>query len=1161
MPHRQKFVHLHVHTEYSLLDGACRLPDLIGRAKELGLGTLAVTDHGNMYAAIDFYLQAKAAGLKPIIGCEMYVAPRTRHDKETKEDRSPHHLTLLAKNQAGYRNLLKLASLASLEGFYSRPRVDRELLEKYRTGLVAMSGCASGEVQRALLAGKLKEARAAAEYFKSLWGEDFYLEIMDFDLAETRALRPALVQLSREAGIPLVATNDVHCVRREDAYLQDVLLCIQTNSFLSDEKRLKFESKDFYLKSYEEMAERFADLPEALARTLEIAEKCNLEIETGVLHLPNFQVPEGETPESYLEKLAWDGIKRKYGTLLPPEVIDRVKYELMTIEKMEYASYFLIVADFINWAKSQGIQVGPGRGSAAGSIVSYALGITSVEPLKYGLIFERFLNLERVSMPDIDVDFCFERRGEVIDYVTKKYGGDHVAQIITFGTMAARAAIRDVGRVLQVPLPEVDRIAKLVPFGPDVTLAKALASVKELKSVYEGDERIKQLLDTALQVEGAVRHASVHAAGVVIARAPIMEYAPLQRLDENTLVTQYTMTDLEKIGLLKMDFLGLRNLTMIAHTVEILRQDRGVELDMNALPMNDLRTYSLFSAGETIGIFQLESRGMRALIKDLRPSTFEEIIALQALYRPGPLESGMVEDYVRRKQRKVPIKYELPELQPILKETYGVILYQEQVMEIARKVAGFTMGQADVLRAAMGKKKVKEMERQKEHFIEGAVKRGVSRHKATELFNLCAKFAGYGFNKSHSTSYAVISYQTAFLKANYPAEFMAALLTSVMGNTDKVRLYLSEAKRMGLKILPPDVNESGRNFTVARDGIRFGLTAVKNVGLAAIDSIIGVKAEGGPFRSFEDFYRRVDARAVNKKVAESLIKAGAFDSFERGRAFLLANYEKLMAGINADLKERANGQEALFEIKSEIRNPNLEGKSKFENGKMEEVPEFTPDQLLRMEKELLGLYISSHPLERVRESLEAQTTVTVADLAEMSEGETVKVGGLLTDCKRLVTKRGDAMMLANLEDLTGSIPLVVFPKAYEKCAPFLTDDEAVIVRGKLNRDFRTDELNVQAETVEALEELEKVRSLHVEFVDVKDRQVLPLMKEILALHRGSDPVFVRMDGRSVELNRDHWVEINPDLVEQLEKLLGDGAVNVEFKVAKKKEEEVANGLK
>ncbi|MCU0641519.1 MAG: DNA polymerase III subunit alpha [Candidatus Margulisbacteria bacterium] len=1145
MPHGNKFVHLHCHTEYSLLDGACRVQDLVDRAKELGMPAVAVTDHGNMYATVEFYLAAKQAGIKPIIGCEMYLAPRSRHDKETREDRSPYHLTLLVKNETGYKNLIKLASIASIEGFYSRPRIDRELLEQYHEGLVALSGCSQGEIGRALREGDEAKAVTALQFYRRLWGDDFYLEIMDLGIAELKELKPRLIAFARTHQLPLVATNDVHCVKKEDLYLQDVLVCIQTNSFLDDEKRLKFDSDDFYLKSAAEMAERFGDIPEALANTAVVADKCNFELETGVLHLPNFAVPAGQTPDSFLEKLVWDGIKQKYGTLLPPEVIDRVKYELYTIEKMGYASYFLIVSDFINWAKAQGIQVGPGRGSAAGSIVSYALSITNIEPLKYGLIFERFLNLERISMPDIDVDFCFERRGEVIEYVTKKYGSDHVAQIITFGTMAARGAIRDVGRVQRFPLPEVDKIAKLVPFGPDIDLKKALESVKELKEAYAKDPRVKQLIDTARGIEGMVRHASVHAAGVVISRLPVMDYAPLQRLDENSVVTQYQMNHLEKIGLLKMDFLGLRNLTMIAHAVELLKRDRGIELDMNNLPMDDLNTFRLLSAGETVGVFQLESRGMRELIKKLKPFTFEEIIALLALYRPGPLESGMVDDYVKRKHKKVPIKYELPELQPILRETYGTILYQEQVMEIASKVAGYSLGQADVLRSAMGKKKVKEMAKQKEFFIEGAVKRGVSRHKAAELFNLCEKFAGYGFNKSHSTSYALISYQTAFLKANYPAEFMAALLTSVMGNTDKVRLYLAEVQKLNLKVLPPDVNESGRNFTVAKEGIRFGLTAIKNVGIGAIDSIIACKAKDGPFRSFDDFYRRVDTRAVNKKVVESLIKAGAFDSFERGRAYLLSNYEKMIGTVVKEQKERANGQEALFALAPQSPVPSPQG----EVG--DEVPEFSPDQLLRMEKELLGLYISSHPLERLRESLDAQTSQNVADLGEMNENEPVKVGGLLADCRKIVTKRGDMMMLGNLEDLTGTIPIVVFPKAYEKAAPFLNNDEAVIVKGKLSRDFRTEELNVQVETVDPLVELEKVRSLKIELVDVGDKKVLELMKDALILHHGGDPVLIRMDGKSVELNRDLWVDINPDLIEQLEKMLGAGAVNVEFSVQRK----------
>jgi DNA polymerase-3 subunit alpha len=861
-------------------------------------------------------------------------------------------------------------------------------------------------------------------------------------------------------------------------------------------------------------------------------------------------VPEGENPETYLESLVWEGVKRKYGApaekdLLPPEIIDRVKYELYTIEKMGYAPYFLIVQDFINFAKSKGIQVGPGRGSAAGSIVSYALGITNVDPLKYGLIFERFLNIERISMPDIDIDFCFERRNEVIDYVAKKYGQDHVAQIVTFGTMAARGAIRDVGRVQRMPLAEVDRIAKMIPFGPEMTIDKALDSAKELRSLYENDERVKSLLETAKKLEGIARHASVHAAGVVISENPLNEYVPLQRLDENVIVTQYPMGDLEKIGLLKMDFLGLRNLTMIAHAIEIIKKTQDIEIDIESIPFEDPKTYSLLGTGETMGIFQLESRGMRGLIKDLRPNTFEEIIALLALYRPGPLESGMVEDYVKRKHRQIPVKYMLPELQPVLRETHGVILYQEQVMEIASKVAGFSMGQADLLRRAMGKKKTKEMHQQREFFIEGAVKRGVSKHKATELFNLCAKFAGYGFNKSHSTAYGVISYQTAYLKANYPVEFMAALLTSVMGNSDKVTGYINECRRLEIKVLPPDINESYRIFTVTKNGIRFGLSAVKNVGVAAIDSIIEAKKKYGDFKSLTDFCERIDSRAVNKKVIESLIKAGAFDSFGMGRAYQLSILSKVLGRVAAEQKERANGQETLFEFQAKDHKPHTTGEIN------EEIEEFPPEQLLRMEKEMLGLYISSHPLEFLRDSLEGQTNSKIADISERREGEVIKIGGLLSDCRRITTRRGDMMLVGNIEDLTGSIPLVVFPKTYEKCAALLNNDEVVVVKGKVNRDMRTDDYNIVAETVEPMEELEKVRSLHIELVGVKENQVLSRMKDILMFFKGEDPVFIRMDGRNIAIGKSFHVDINPELVSQLEELLGSGAVNVEFRAVKK----------
>src|SRR3989339_478050 len=711
----RQFVHLHVHSEFSLLDGAIKIAELVKKVKELNMPAVALTDHGNMYAAVKFFIECKNNGIKPILGCELYLAPRTRLHKETKEDRSPFHLTLLAKNEEGYKNLVKLVSLASLEGFYNKPRIDKELIEKYYKGLVCLSGCLQGEIGAHLIDNQEEKAIEAMSYYKKLFGEDFYIEIMDMGLADQKAVNPKIVEIAKKLNIKLVATNDAHYLNQKDAFAQDVLLCIGTNSFLDQEKRLRFDNDQFYLKSQEEMAEIFKDIPEALDNTLEVADKCMFELETGKLHLPNFEVRKGETPDTYLEKLVWEGIKKIYGKkiegmgqeklMVPPEVNDRVKYEIYTIEKMGYSAYFLIVQDFINFAKNNGIQVGPGRGSAAGSIVSYALGITNIDPLKYGLIFERFLNIERVSMPDIDIDFCFERRQEVIGYVTKKYGADHVSQIITFGTMAARGAIRDVGRVQQIPLPEVDKIAKMVPFGPDVTLDKALEQVKEFKQAYEKDERYKKLIDTARGIEGMVRHASVHAAGVVISKNPLMEHVPIQKLDENSTVTQYTMVDLEKVGLLKMDFLGLRNLTMIAEAVELLKKGRQIELDMNTIPLNDLNTFRLLSASETVGIFQLESSRMRTLIRDLRPTNFEEIVALLALYRPGPLESGMVEDFVKRKHKKIPIKYELPELQPILRETYGVILYQEQVMEIASKIAGYSMGEADELRRAMGKKK------------------------------------------------------------------------------------------------------------------------------------------------------------------------------------------------------------------------------------------------------------------------------------------------------------------------------------------------------------------------------------------------------------------------------------------------------------------------
>ena len=1146
MTSNKDFVHLHVHTEYSLLDGASRIEDLAKRSHELGMPGMAITDHGNMYGAVKFYQAMKAAGLKPLIGCESYVAPNGRASKTTIEDRSPYHLTLISKNSSGYRNLIKLISAGFVEGFYSRPRIDDELLGRYGKDLIVLSGCTKGQLARLILKGEEDKAKKKAATYKEMFGGDYYLELMYHGLDEQKKVNEALERFGKELGIKCVATNDTHYTLADDAKTQDIMLCIQTGAFLADKDRMKFEANEFYIKSHAEMKKHFAHNEEALTNTIEVFEKSDLELELGRNLIPDFPVPTGETADRYLEKLAYDGINKRYGVkvtdeklgkeqlVVPPEVVDRVKYELYTIEKTGFASYFLIVQDFINFARGAGIEVGPGRGSAAGSIVSYALGITSVDPLKYGLLFERFLNPERISMPDIDIDFCIERRSEVIDYVTKKYGSDHVAQIITFGTMAARAAIRDTGRVEQVPLTEVDKIAKMIPATPDMTIELALETNKELKAVYGKEPVVKQLIDDAKRIEGMVRHASMHAAGVVISKDPLTDTVPVQLMNDTQIVTQYPMEDLASIGLLKMDFLGLRNLTMIAQAVRIIKHTKNVELNIPDLPTDDPATYSLLCGGNTIGIFQLESRGMRSLIKDLKPTTFEEIIALLALYRPGPLESGMVEDFVKRKHGKVEVKYELPELEPILKETHGVILYQEQVMAIANKIAGFSLAQADVLRSAMGKKKVKEMHEQKEHFMSGAKKKGFSEHKALTLFNLCSKFAGYGFNKSHSTSYAVISYQTAYLKANYPVEFMAALLTSVTGDSDKVSAYIVECQKMKVNVMPPDVNESLKDFTVVGSGIRFGLIAIKNVGLGAVESIISVRKTDGKFTSLLDFCSRVDLRAVNKRVLESLIKSGAFDSIGR-RATLLKKLEQTLQKAALSQKENANGQEALFGVKTKL--------GAGDEVKEDDGAEFSPDELLKMEKEMLGLYISGHPLISMAGLLEERVDVRYSDLADKPEGTKVVVGGMLTGARKITTRRKELMMVANLEDLTGAIPLVIFPKSYEKYAPMLLEDAVLLVKGRVSVDALNDEKKVIAEIIEPLEKGKgstaspASRVFHVKVASEKFDSLSDL-KRIFSMYKGKEPVYLHMDGRIIKVGQEHYVSIDQSIVKKVEEVLG-----------------------
>ena len=1132
------FVHLHVHSEFSLLDGASRVEDIVKTVKRLGMDAVAITDHGNMYAAIKFYSAAKREGIHPVIGCEGYLAPGTRFDKATKQDRSPYHISLLAKNKDGYNNLLKLVTLSNFEGFYQKPRIDFDLLKEHSKGIIVLSGCLAGQIPKMIMGGDIEKAKETAGRFKEVFGDDFYLEMMDNGIAEQKLVNKCLLEMSKELKIKPVATNDSHYTERKDAKAQDVLLCIQTGRFLDEEDRMKFGGEEFYVKSPQEMFELFKDCPSAVTNTKEIAEKCRVEIETGKLHLPEFEVPQGHTSFSYLKKLAQEGLVRRYGKNPSKEVQDRLGYELGVIEKIGYAPFFLIVSDFTNYAKQQGIVVGPGRGSAAGSIVSYSIGITEVEPLKYGLIFERFLNPERVTMPDIDVDFCYERRQEIIDYVSRKYGKSNVAQIITFGTMAARAAIRDVGRVQRVPLAEVDRIAKLIPQGPDASIDKAMKDVKELKTMYDSDEMVKNLIDTAKTLEGLTRHASVHAAGVVISNKPLTEYVPLSLMNETQTVTQYSMEDLEKIGLLKMDFLGLRNLTMISHATRIISKTKGVDLDVLNLPLDDKKTYELLCKGDTIGIFQLESHGMRRLIKELKPSRFEEVIALLALYRPGPLESGMVEDFTKRKHGKVPVKYELKELEPILAETYGVILYQEQVMRIASAVAGFTMGEADVLRWAMGKKKTSLMAKQRMKFIEGAVKNKIPQKKAEDLFALIEKFAGYGFNKSHSTSYAVISFQTAYLKANYPVEFMAALLTSVTGVTDKVVFYISECRRMGLNILPPDINESVKDFAVEGASIRFGLAAVKNVGFGAIEAIVKARETGGKFTSLADFCERIDLRQANKKVLESLIKAGAMDSLKQNRSKLLSSLASVM-GKGHKSPSSNSKQSALFDLQLSTGSEDLLS---------EEDPEFSVSQILRMEKEVLGIYLSDHPLHHIGDSLAKRSAVPVIEAVERGEGANVKIGGILINTKKITTKKKDLMMVAVLEDLTGTMRVVIFPKTYEKYGHMLGEDTPVIMGGRM--DFRDDEPQLICESIEFFDKTSSGRSLHIRLEEKAGVESLKRIKDILSSYNGPDTAYFHINGNVVSAGSRFSFTITPDLVDRIEKVSGRDSAWIDFEKEK-----------
>ena len=1095
-----EFVHLHLHTQYSLLDGACKLKNLMTRANELGFGACAITDHGVLYGAIDFYKTAKKFGIKPILGCELYVAPRPRHDKVPHVDDEQYHLVLLAKNETGYRNLVRLSSIGFTEGHYYKPRVDTEVLKMWNEGLIAMSACLAGEIPSLLMKGDYKGAKRKAGEYKDIYGPgNFFLEVQSNDIPEQYEVNKGLVKLSKELDIPLVATNDVHYIYKEDAKIHDVLLCIQTGKTVGDRDRLKFPTDAFYLKSSEEMKAAFPDIPEAIRNTLVIAEQCNFDFEFGKSQVPRFPVPQGFTEETYLRHLSREGLKRRYGEITE-ELEKRLDYELDIIVKMGYAGYFLIVWDFIRFAGERRIYVGPGRGSAPGCLLSYALGITNIDPIRYGLIFERFLNPERVTMPDIDVDFCYERRGEVIDYVTEKYGTDRVAQIITFGTMAARAAIRDVGRALDIPYNDVDKIAKLVPAELGMTIEKALETSPEFKDAYTKDEEIKNLIETAKAVEGMPRHASTHAAGVVISKDPLTERIPLYKSNDATTTTQYAMEDLEALGVLKMDFLGLRTLTVIGKTLENIYRTRGERIDINNIDLEDPKVYEALCSGDSLGVFQLESSLFQSLLREVKPTCFEDIIAILALGRPGPL--GRVQDFARQKHGEMPIEYAHPDLEPVLKETYGNMLYQEQVMKVASTLAGFTLGEADILRRAMGKKKPEVLAAQREKFLEGARKRDVSLDTAEQVFELMEFFSGYGFNKSHSAAYSLISYQTAWLKLYYPREYMAALLTSISGVSEKVAFYVDACRQMGIEILPPDANESLEDFTVVGNRIRFGLNAVKNVGKNAVIAIIAAREQKGEFKSFADFTEKVDLHDVNKKVIESLIRCGAFDSTGAKRSALLAVLDRTLEMSSRRQKEKERGQASFFDLFTDD--------AEFAASEIElpDIPEFSDKELLQMEKELLGLYVSGHPLQGVAAQLRQYCSVQVAGLSsEYRDGDEVSVGGLIASLRKVTTKAsGQPMAFFTLEDLTGSIEIVAFPKVYEETASLIYEDSIVLVQGRL--ELREDEIKLIANAILPFSQDAVIIPIDADNITKGGLQKL---KKKLKGNSGEIPVFIKIE--------------------------------------------------
>ena len=1107
------FVHLHVHTQYSLLDGAIRLKDLFEAARGFNMPSVAITDHGNMFGALEFYKMASKFGIKPIIGCEAYVAPRSRQDRGLKaegegngdEDRS-YHLVLLARDRTGYQNLMKLVSLGFMEGFYYKPRMDKEILRQYSEGLICLSGCLKGEIAVQLQRNQPAAARKAALDYAEIFGQDnFYLEIQSNGIPEQTIVNEGLVRLGRELSLPLVATNDCHYLRKSDARAHEILLCIQTGKTILDEKRMKFQTDQLYFKSPEDMAKDFAHVADALENTCAIAERCNLKLDLGEYHFPVFPLEPGESIDDRFEREVREGFELRIGTIRRKrpdfsekdrqEYEDRLDYELGVIRQMGFPAYFLIVSDFINYAKKNGIPVGPGRGSAAGSLIAYAMRITDLDPIEHGLIFERFLNLERISMPDIDVDFCVNGRDKVLEYVTNKYGKDRVAQITTFGTMQARAVIRDVGRALAMAYNDVDRIAKLIPPTLGIDLNRSLQLEPRLVELQRENPQVRELFEIALPLEGLTRHASTHAAGVVMADKPIVEYMPLYLGQEGETVTQYPMKYVEEAGLIKFDFLGLRNLTVINDAIALIKEQHGVELNMEELPLDDPDTYALLSRADTTGVFQLESSGMRDIMVRLRPENFADIVALVALYRPGPLESGMVEQYIQGKHGEIEIKYDLEMLRPILEPTYGVILYQEQVMKVASVMANYSLGEADILRRAMGKKISELMMAQRDRFVKGATANGIESSKANHVFELMAKFAEYGFNKSHSAAYALIAYQTAYLKSHYPVEFMAALMNSFLSSSDQVVKLINVCAQMDIRILPPDVNESGRAFQVVGRMIRFGLGAVKNVGEAAIEVILRCREEDGPFRSIHDFCERIDSQKVNRRVLEQLVRCGAFDTLHPGRAQVMAGLDEALDRASAVQRDRQAGQMNLFEM--------LRSKKKTSAPVLPDIPEWDSRTRLQFEKESLGFYISGHPLDFYRQQISAICTADTQSVKEKREGTEVVVCGLFSVVKEITTKRGERMAFLMVEDREGTIEVVAFAEPYTQARPLLDGDEPLAVWGKVQHDEKATKL--LANRILSMEEaqLQSVEAVHIKLdASSMDRDGFGRLRHLLMSHPG-----------------------------------------------------------